>query len=320
MTTARTLTRVLLLLMLCLLVQRATGAEQGTVEIFLVGSLPLTLLPAYPALVLGAIARDRWMAAMALVVIAAHLGLCLPRLQATPISAAARTAPTLRIATANLYIANTDPVRTWRAIGALDLDVVVVPEFSDEGLAALEASGVRAQLPYLATTKGSGPETTAIVSRLPLTDASVPLFVGRGQPEATVMVGGQAVRVLGFHTQPALGIFSHPWRAGFGRMERLVASTDLPVVLAGDLNAGLDNGPLRHLLRSQDLRDAHEERGKGLATTWPAPIPFTSYDHVLVRDGDAARLEVLDVRDERLPGSDHLAVVTTIAVVGDTGR
>lgn len=320
MTTARTLTRVMLLLMLGLLVQRATGAEQATVEIFLIGTLPLTLLPAYPALVLSAVTRDRWMALMAVVVIAAHLAICLPRLHAAPITAAARTAPTLRIATANLYVANLEPVRAWQALRDLHLDVLVVPELSDAGLAALEQSGLRKDLPYLATTRTKGPETTGLLSRLPLTDVSVPLFVGRGQPEATVTVGGRRVRILGFHTQPAIGVFVHPWRAGFGRLEELVGQTDLPVVLAGDLNAGLDNGSMRHLLRTEHLRDAHAERGKGLATTWPAGLPFTAYDHVLVRDGAGARLEVLDVANERVPGSDHLAVVTTVAVVGDTGR
>jgi endonuclease/exonuclease/phosphatase (EEP) superfamily protein YafD len=319
-TTARTLTRVLLLVLLCLLAMRVTGGESGTLWILLVGSLPLALLPAYPALVLSAFARDRLLALMALAVIGAHLAICLPRLQATTISDEARRAPTLRLATANLYIANEDPAAAGRALRRLDLDVLVVPELSDEGLAGLRASGLTEDLPHLATARGTGPETTGLLSRLPLTDVDVPLFVGRAQPEVTVTVGSTKVRVLGFHTQPALGLFVHPWRSGFGRIAERVGATDLATVVAGDLNAGLDNGPLRDLMHRADLRDAQAERGRGLATTWPAGLAFTAYDHVLVRDGARDRLEVLDAHNADIPGSDHKAVVTTIAVLGDTGR
>ena len=38
-------------------------------------------------------------------------------------------------------------------------------------------------------------------------------------------------------------------------------------------------------------------------------------DHVLVRDGQGARLEVLDVEEVVVPGSDHRAVLADLAVL-----
>jgi endonuclease/exonuclease/phosphatase family metal-dependent hydrolase len=86
------------------------------------------------------------------------------------------------------------------------------------------------------------------------------------------------------------------------------------VVLAGDLNADRDHAALRSLLET-GLRDAHDERGRGLARTWPAGLPVLHLDHVLVRDGAGARVVVRSVREVDLPGSDHLGVVAELAVL-----
>lgn len=315
MRTTRTLTRVLLLLLLCLLFHRLTGTEVGTVGIVLVAMLPITLLPAYPALLLCAWTRDRIAAVMALTIIAAHLAICLPRMQAVPISEQARSAPSLRVAAVNLYLDNPDPERAGRFLRTLEADLLVISELTQDALPALRRSGLTQDLPYVAQIPGTGPETTGLFSRLPLDDVELELFSGRGYPQATVTVGGLEVRLLGFHVQPAISVFERPWRTSFRRLSEHVEATDLPVILAGDLNAGLDSGPMRELL-STGLRDASAERGKGLVRTWPAAFPLLGFDHVLVRDGDRARLEVLDVSTPDVPGSDHKAVVATIAVVG----
>jgi endonuclease/exonuclease/phosphatase family metal-dependent hydrolase len=63
------------------------------------------------------------------------------------------------------------------------------------------------------------------------------------------------------------------------------------------------------------LRDVHDERGRGLARTWPARFPLLHLDHVLVRDGAAAGLVPVSVREVEVPGSDHRGVVTDLAVL-----
>ena len=84
--------------------------------------------------------------------------------------------------------------------------------------------------------------------------------------------------------------------------------------MAGDLNADRDHAAFRDLLAT-GLRDAHDERGRGLARTWPERFPLLHLDHVLVRDGAGAGIAVLDVREVEVPGSDHLAVVADLAVL-----
>ena len=91
---------------------------------------------------------------------------------------------------------------------------------------------------------------------------------------------------------------------------------DLPLVVAGDLNADRDHALFRGLLDT-GLWDAHDSVGRGLARTWPSALPLLHLDHVLVRDGQGGQLVVTAVREERVPGSDHRAVVTDLAVLPD---
>lgn len=86
------------------------------------------------------------------------------------------------------------------------------------------------------------------------------------------------------------------------------------MVVAGDLNADRDHAAFRRLLDA-GLRDAHDERGQGLARTWPAGLPVLHLDHVLVRDAGEVHLVPLEVREVDVPGSDHRAVVADLAVL-----
>jgi endonuclease/exonuclease/phosphatase (EEP) superfamily protein YafD len=121
-------------------------------------------------------------------------------------------------------------------------------------------------------------------------------------------VGGRDVRVLAAHPLPPVWVLHDLWRGSLQDLAREVEQVDLPVVVAGDLNADRDHAVFRDLLQT-GLRDAHDARGRGLVRTWPAAAPLLHLDHVLVRD-----LEVVQVGEAQVPGSDHKAVVADIAV------
>jgi endonuclease/exonuclease/phosphatase family metal-dependent hydrolase len=123
------------------------------------------------------------------------------------------------------------------------------------------------------------------------------------------------VRLLAEHTLPPISVLELMWRARLVDLAQELRDVELPVIVLGDFNADRDHAAFRRLLRS-GLRDAHDERGRGLTRTFPAWLPVLHLDHVLVRDGGAARLVVRDVREVRLPGSDHLTVVADLAVLG----
>ena len=298
--------------LLALLVVRALGLERGTALAFLVGALPLSLLPAYPLLLGALLLRARQLSALGLVVVAGHLAVVAPALGPQPRPPA--DAPRLRVVTSNLYVLNPDPAAAARALRALEPDVLVVPELTPAGLAALGTSGLLRDLPHRALGLEGRPEGVGLFSRLPLTDVDLRPVGPRLLPRATVRVQGRPVRVLAAHPLPPVLIWEGLWRDALRDLAEEARGTGLPLVVAGDLNADRDHAPFRALLRA-GLRDAHDERGRGLARTWPAGRALLHLDHVLVRDGRGARLRVRDVREVRVPGSDHLAVLADVAVL-----
>ncbi len=308
----RVLLRVLLVLLACLAVLRASGAERGTVGVLLVGLLPLVLLPAYPALLVGVLRRDRVTTGLALALVAAHLLVVAPAVTASPLAAGARSWPRLRVVVANLYVLNREPEATGTALRALHADVLVVPELDARGLAGLRASGLLDDLPYDVVDRDAAQETVGLLSRLPLLDVDVERANGRVLPRAGVDVGGVRVRLLAAHVLPPVWVLERRWRRTLTALADEARATPGPAVVLGDLNADRDHRAFRRLLDA-GLRDAADERGRGLSSTWPAGAAFERLDHVLVRDG-SGRLAVLAVRTVRLPGTDHLAVVADVAV------
>ena len=296
-----------------LVLLRGLGAERGAVLILLVGLLPIVLLGAYAVLATGLVLRRPGLAAAGATLVVAHLLVVAPAVREQPLPAGAEEAPRLRVVTANLYVLNERPEQAGRALRTLRPDVLVVPELDRDGLAGLGAAGLLDDLPHSVVLLESREETVGLFSRLPLLDVEVRSAAGRALPRATVEVGGVPVRLLPTHPVPPVWALEPLWRGSLADLRREVAALRLATVVAGDLNADRDHAALRALL-DVGLRDAHDERGRGLARTWPAALPLLHLDHVLVRDGADARVSVLDVREVRIPGSDHLAVVADVAV------
>jgi endonuclease/exonuclease/phosphatase (EEP) superfamily protein YafD len=297
-----------------LAVLRGLGAERGTLLVLLTGVLPWALLPAYGVLGLAALWRRRLLGAVAAAVVLAHLLVIAPALGAADVPAAAATAPQLRVVVANLYVLNPDPAAAGRALRALDPDVVVVPELHTRGLTGLRRSGLLEDLPHVVAELGAREETVGLLSRLPLSDVTTRAAGGRELPRATVRVAHTDVRFLSSHPLPPLSVFELMWRQSLADLTQEASATELPLVVLGDFNADRDHAVFRDLLDT-GLRDAHDLRGRGLVRTFPAALPFLHLDHVLVRDGRGGRLVVRDVREVRLPGSDHLTVVSDLAVL-----
>ncbi len=296
-----------------LVVVRAVGAERGTLLVLLVGALPLVLLPTYPVLV-GALLSRRWaLAGLSAAVALAHGLVLAPALGAADLPPAAEQ-PQLRVVTANLYVRNPSFEDAGRVLRALRPDVLVVPELSEAGLRGLRASGLLADLPYSVVRLGDREETVGLFSSRPLLDVTTRSAGGRELPRATVAVDDVAVRLLTAHPLPPLPVLESLWRASLEDLAAESAGVELPLVVAGDLNADRDHALFRGLLDT-GLRDAHDSVGRGLARTWPSGLPVLHLDHVLVRDGDGARIAVTRVREVRVPGSDHRAVVADLAVL-----
>jgi endonuclease/exonuclease/phosphatase (EEP) superfamily protein YafD len=269
---------------------------------------PLALAPVW-LIVIGALAGRQWpLATTAALVAVVHLAAVGPALPTDPAPITGAGEP-LRIVTANSSFRNTTPDEWASALLALDADVIVVQEYAPTTREALFRAGVRERYPRQSVSLRPYSAGVAMFSRLPMRGTSVPTF-GQDGVAASVKVGDRWMRILNVHTV-ALPHRS-AWRDSFTDLERYLVDQPAPLIAAGDFNATLWHQPMRELLQGP-LRDAHADRHRGLATTWPVGkpgVPFALLDHVLV----TSTIDVRSVAERTLPGSDHRAVVADLLV------
>jgi|GEM_PF-877033 len=276
---------------------------------------PWIYLPAWGALAVALTHRQRALAVAAAALIALHLAWSLPgAVVAAPLAREPQRAPSLRVATANLLASNTSTDATVRALAEAQLDLLVVEELTPGWAAALDASALGDDL----TTRFVVPRDDCfgigIYTRHPLlTRATIDL---EGVPllHATLELHGRPLTVFAVHTLPPRTMaYARIWDRQMARLAQLVAQERGAVVVLGDLNATAQARNYQRLVAGR-LRGAHEDRGRGLATTWPNgtfPAPPIRLDHVLV----SPELAVRSVRELLANGSDHAPVVADIALL-----
>jgi endonuclease/exonuclease/phosphatase family metal-dependent hydrolase len=152
---------------------------------------------------------------------------------------------------------------------------------------------------------------TAVLSRYPIvasTNTLLPKYPGqeqRGLLETTVVVRGTFVRVANTH-------LTHNNNAErqeqADKVVELLAGSDRPVVLAGDLNAIPDAPEIKTL--TAVLTDSWTEAGEGPGYTYDAVNPTKRIDYLLhSADVSTKTIEVLDTQ-----ASDHLPVLARLSV------
>ena len=218
--------------------------------------------------------------------------------------------PGFTLLTQSTYNGGVDVARLTAA--AVDVDVVVLTETTPSFLSALQTPAWDEEFPY-ALGAGSGPPAdTSVFSRYPLSQSTDAGHRDFTQWVTTVSVPGRApVRLVAAHPcNPycGRGLFAvdHALLEGSVR-----ANQGSPLVVAGDLNAIDDHAPLVRL-RADGMRSATDLVGAGWLPTYPANRsfpPLFAIDHVLVND----QLTVTALRTVRLPGTDHLGLVATVA-------
>lgn len=209
-----------------------------------------------------------------------------------------------------------EPFDLTDAVHRLDADVVVLQEAwrpdgsrgqVDEAAESLgydvlhELTGhasVGFPWPHL-VAGGAGTSGIAVLSRLPASRVGTIVVgptLGDPAPARTALdveldVGGTPLRLIAVHLTSRL---PHGPPIQLRRLARALPPPEVPAVVAGDCNFW---GPgVRMLLRGW----RRTVRGR----TWPARLPHSQIDHVLVRPGiEVTRTEVLDDL-----GSDHLPV------------
>lgn len=197
------------------------------------------------------------------------------------------------------------------APAALEADVVAGQELTSAFAAAIDASAVSADHPHQVLDAREGTRGSGIYSRHRIDHGGVVRLAGVPQTWARVRTPSGPVVVMSVHTTQPVGN-SDPLRAELADLRRWTDRVDDAPVVAGDLDTGPMHEAFRSFLGDSGLDDAHQEVGRGLATTWPAGRrvpPFAGLDHMLI-DPEVA---VASVREFAVPGSDHLGVVADLS-------
>lgn len=216
----------------------------------------------------------------------------------------------ITVMTANLHAGRADGIDLVGIASEEGVDVLVVEEVTSRDVAEMERAGLDSLFPHRVgdASDGEGVDGTMVFSRLPLGEATALPTVLDGW---RVGVGAD-LTLLAVHVVGPTDV--GPWRADLDAVREAAVAADADLVV-GDLNATLDNRPMR-LLAADGWRSAAELANQGWQPTWPVidwlglPIPaLVQVDHVLV----GRSLAALSTRTVGIPGSDHRAVVAEVA-------
>lgn len=289
-----------------------------------------SILPAVQALVptaavptalvlLVAVAARRWRTATAAATLAAvHLALAMPWWLPGPAPPPTTAADRLTVVAGNLQYGFGDARGLARAALARDADVLIVVEATPAIRDELAASGIRAELPYLAGRTDEGPGGALLLSRHPVSTTGVPPTpdIRYELPAAVVSAPGGDVLMAGVHPVSPIPEDAAVWHRELTALTSWAATapSDTAMVLAGDFNATADH-PVFRRFGDAGLVDAHRRLGGGRPRTWPtnqqALPPLFDLDHVLARG-----FVVVDGGTIAVDGTDHAAVWARLAPRG----
>lgn len=244
------------------------------------------------------------------------------------VATGAPASPPLRVAAANVLVANQPNAAGLAWIRALDVDVLGLVECNSAWQAAAESArdDGRARWPYaLVGADHRGPGGVGLFSRYPLREAAieVPPDGHFRMASAIVEHPSGAVRVFVVHPVPpvrprwtASRNAELAWLAARIAKERAkpAAEGGLPVVVLGDLNETPYGRAYATFLAATGMRPARSVAG--FSPTWPTRVAGQSVPHLLRIPIDHCLLspDLLPVSFVVGPdiGSDHLPIVASV--------
>lgn len=292
-------------------------AHDATFELVALNSFtPWLFLPVWLVLLGAVLTRRQALGAIAAALALAHLSWVLPgSLYAAPPPDPAHRVP-VRLMTANLLAVNDRPDELVCELLEADPDVLVVQELSPRWLGAFEDAGLFERYPHSIHRVRTDSFGAGLLSKWPLVDAELVDLGGVPMPRATVMVDGRPLRVYGVHPlPPRTREYTAQWERQLAWLHEELSRETWPLVAAGDFNTTSHSRWYRTLTAGR-LRGAHEDRGRGSATTWPNglfPLPAIRLDHVLL----SPEVACVAIHEGRGAGSDHRPVVVDLRIGDD---
>ncbi len=268
--------------------------------------VPLMFLPLVLLAVVQVVVKRRRLAVLTAVLLALDAWWLVPLYVPDPVPRGVA----LTVMTANLKFGAADPAVLVRLVKDHRVDVLASEELTQEAVDGLRAAGLEKELPFAELAARPYADGSGMWSRFPI--AVQPPFALRFQsPGAVVHLPGREVMFRVVHPFPPTD--DEVYRSDNAALRREVDGLDpkTPTVLAGDVNASVDNALFRQLLGTR-FRDASEVAGSGVHGTWtPNGWPYLLHlDHVLVDE----HVGVRSTRVLHLPGSDHSAVLAELVI------
>jgi endonuclease/exonuclease/phosphatase (EEP) superfamily protein YafD len=225
---------------------------------------------------------------------------------------AANTSTTLRIFFANVAANNTEHQSLLDEIAAADPHVIVLAEFSWQWHMAMKDSPIMQLYNQAAQVSLARIGLVNVFSRLPVKSEALTFVRGRAMQTFEVELGGQPFRIVGLHAPRPLDDRKYDYDGYWGEMIPLLTSQPGPVVIVGDFNA-TEHSQVYAQLTADKLRSAHDDRGRGYATTWPNGefwLPPIRIDQALV----SADVECVRIAEGIGRGSDHKPLILDVRI------
>jgi endonuclease/exonuclease/phosphatase (EEP) superfamily protein YafD len=274
-------------------------------------------LPAYACLI-WASWKKRWILMVAaLVVVVCHVRWMLPdfvRDRRFDLSADAAAgvddSPTVRVFFSNVLGSKRDYSPLWKEIEDANPDVVVMAESS-----YFSVQSFLTYPPFAEFVKPNGSGRlrrgeVVVFSKLPITSESQTAATDRIVQTVDVAIGSQTLRVIGLHAPRPMPPPAYDYYGYWRQMVPFLAAGDLPRLIIGDFNA-TQHSLVYKRLKGSGLRSAHEDRGRGWATTWPNGewnLPPIRIDQAFVSQD----VECLGVWEGQGDGSDHRPLIVDV--------
>jgi endonuclease/exonuclease/phosphatase (EEP) superfamily protein YafD len=277
-------------------------------------------LPAYACLA-WAVWKRRWILVIANVaLVSLHVALLAPDFMrdrrfdafADGASMVASSTPTVRIFFANVRALNKEYTALLEEIRAANPDVIVLVEFSWFWLMAYHDSPFFAAYPYGGGMAFQQLGDVNVFSRIPLASSRKEWFGGRALRTIEIPVGAETLHVIGLHAPRPMNIQNSDYEGFWSRTIPIILAEKGPLVVVGDCNATQYSAVYKKLTADR-LRSAHEDRGRGYATSWPngqLPLPPIRIDQALV----SREVECLDIKEGEGRGSDHKPLILDVTI------
>ena len=284
-------------------------------------AVEVLFLPAWLVLLGGLFGKRWWLAGAAALICAAQVVYVAPEILASsPVPAAVRSEPTIRLFDANVAQWNYSMSGYITQLKSYHPEVVTMEETVPGDYTQLKAAGVLATLPYQYQITCCGSRGFIIASHYPLLHVKVSSYDGlQYLIRSSLVLPNRTINFWVVHTTAPTDPGVSDWNQELDGIDaQLVSIHPRPLLMVGDFNASWGSRGFRAIL-STGLTDAAAARGDPFAFTWsqdlPILPPIIRIDHVLT----GGPVTVTEIQTHTGPGSDHRDITATVAIASVRG-